>query len=123
MNFFKQNKMPEKEIDLKLIEVINQIKPGYWKFQDGLINSSFRTSIDDKFDISLDLKHKEGKDPEENDYTFAISRKGEFDPVIYEGKDARLLYKLIEVKYRIYIGRTEEDKSSTKERLNEFLNK
>jgi hypothetical protein len=113
----------------KLIKKVETIRQGYWKFQDGLVNSSYRTSIEDKFDVSLDLQHTEGS-TEENDsnYKLSITPKYNFKhnvhTITFSGKDVKNLYNIIEERYNKYIEKLKkEDDCSFIESLNEFLEK
>jgi hypothetical protein len=120
----------KEEVNLpKLIKRIEKIRQGYWNFQGSLLSSSYRTSIEDRFDVSLDIKHKEGSsNPEDKEYSLSVALKYNFKhnshPLTFSGKDVTNLCKIIDERYNKYIGKLKkEDDCSMIKILNELLEK
>jgi hypothetical protein len=113
----------------KLIKRIDKIRQGYWNFQEGDLNSSYRTSLEDKFDVSLSVENKEGlHSSDDNDYKLLLIPRYNFKhnclPIKLSGKDVKNLYNIIEGRYKKYIEKLEkEDDCSIIQTLNELLDK
>jgi hypothetical protein len=116
------------EVNLdRLIKRIDKIRQGYWIFQEGLLDNSYKTSLEDKFDVSLNLQHKEGvTKADDGDYKLLIALKYNFKhnvhTLTFSGKDVKNLYNIIDGRYNKYIEKLKkEDDCSFIESLNQFL--
>jgi len=120
--------MAKEVIDItKLIERVEKIRQGYWDFQGGNINNSYRTSLEDKFIVSLEVAHKEdSSNASDSDYKLSVTPKYNFKhnvhTITFSGRDVKNLYNIIDGRYNKYIEKLKkEDDCSIIQTLNEFL--
>jgi hypothetical protein len=113
----------------KLIERIDKIRQGFWTFSEGLINNSYKTGLEDKFDVSLTVDNKNGSPSQDDkDYKLLLVPKYNFKhnclPIKVSGKDVKSLYENIGRRYNTYIEKLKkEDDCSIIDTLNELLDK